>query len=311
MSDLKLGDCGSLRTKERRMQGEVRNVWAGGALLGEGPAWDSRSGVLWFVDIKKRLVHRFAPRAGEVASWPAPAQVGWVLPADDGRLIAGLQTGLARFDPETGAFEPLAEVEPDLPGNRLNDATVGPDGVIWFGSMDDGEAACTGRVHRFDGQSVLPTQIAPVAITNGPALSPDGRTLYHVDTLGGVIHGIPVAADGATGTAREFARIDPADGHPDGVTVDSAGNVWLGLWGGWRARCYAPDGSLLREVRLPAANVTKVALGGPDLKTAYATTASIGLTDDARAAQPQAGSLFAFDVDTPGQPLPLARSGRA
>lgn len=290
---------------------EVRNVWAGGALLGEGPVWDARSGTLWFVDIKQRLVHRFAPGSGEVASWPAPAQVGWVLPADDGAFVVGLQKGLARFDPATGAFEPLIEVEPDLPGNRLNDATVGPDGVIWFGSMDDGERAPTGQVHRFDGRALARVDIAPVTITNGPALSPDGRTLFHVDTLGGVIYAIGVATDGATGKAREFVRIDPADGHPDGVSVDSAGNVWLGLWGGWCARCYAPDASLLREVRFPTANITKIALGGADMKTAYATSASIGLTDEQRAAQPEAGSLFAFEVDVPGRPLPLARSGRA
>jgi sugar lactone lactonase YvrE len=293
------------------MHAEVRTVWAGGAQLGEGPVWDARSGALWFVDIKGRLVHRYEPETGEVASWSAPAQVGWVLPSDDGRFIAGLQSGLARFDPATGGFEPLADVEPDLPGNRLNDATVGPDGVIWFGSMDDGERQATGRVYRFDGRRVAVTGIAPVTITNGPALSPDGRTLYHVDTLAGVVHAIPVAVDGTTGEAREFVRIDPAHGNPDGVTVDSAGNVWVGLWGGWCARCYAPDGSLRREVRLPTANVTKVALGGADLKTAYVTTASIGLADAALAAQPEAGGLFAFEVDVPGQRPPLARSGCA
>jgi sugar lactone lactonase YvrE len=293
------------------MPEEVRNVWAGGARLGEGPVWDPRTGALWFVDIKQQLVHRFDPGSGKVASWPAPAQVGWILPSDDGRFVVGLQKGLARFDPASGAFEPLAEVEPDLPGNRLNDATVGPDGVIWFGSMDDGEQAPTGRVHRFDGSAVSDVDIPAVTITNGPAISPDGRTLFHVDTLGRVIYALDVAADGAVGKPRAFVQIDPADGHPDGVSVDSAGNVWLGLWGGWRARCYAPDGALLREVRFPVANITKIALGGPDLKTAFATTASVGLSDAARAEQPLAGGLFAFDVDVPGRPLPLARTGRA
>lgn len=288
---------------------DVQVVWRGEAMLGEGPAWDPARGILWFVDIKQHRVHRHDPATGDVATWQAPAQVGWVLPADDGMLIAGLQTGLARFDPDAGTFTHLADVEPHLPDNRLNDATVAADGAIFFGSMHDGESDPTGRVHRWDGARATPTAIAPVTITNGPGIAPDGTILYHVDTLGGVIHAVDLHADGTTGAAREFARIDPADGHPDGVTVDSAGNVWLGLWGGWRARLYAPDGTILREVRLPAANVTKVALGGPDLRTAYATTARKGLDDAALAAQPDAGALFSFRVDVPGQPLTPARAG--
>lgn len=289
------------------MNYEVRTVWHGAMSLGEGPVWDTAAQTLWFVDIKQQRVHRLDPATGAVESWPAPAQVGWVLPAQGGLLIAGLQTGLATFDPATGDFTPLAEVEPDLPGNRLNDATVGADGTIWFGSMDDGCELPTGRLHRFDGAAVTTTALPPVAITNGPAFTPDGGTLYHVDTAGGILHAVTIDADGATGAMRDFVRIDPDHGNPDGAITDSAGNVWVGIWGGWCARCYAPDGTLLREVRFPCANVTKIALGGADLKTAYATTARGDLTDAELAEQPEAGTVFTFDVEVPGQPVPVAR----
>lgn len=289
--------------------GGVRTVWAGGALLGEGPVWDAVRGVLWFVDIKQCRVHRFDAATGRGDGWDAPTQVGWILPAEDGALVAGLRTGLARFDPASGAFAHLADVEPDLPGNRLNDATVGPDGAIWFGTMDDDETRPSGRVYRFAGGVVRMLPIDPAVVVNGPALSPDGRTLYHVDSPGRTIHAIAVGQDGALGAARVFARIDPADGYPDGPSVDAAGNVWVGLWQGWRARLHSPDGAILTEVRLPVANVTKVALGGPDGRTAYVTTARAGLSDEERAAQPEAGNLFAFEVETPGRALPLARLG--
>lgn len=284
----------------------VRNVWSLGATLGEGPVWDARDAALWFVDIKQHRVHRFDPAGGETRSFDAPAQVGWVLPAADGGFLAGLQTGLHRFDPESGAFTLLTAVEPDRPGNRLNDATVAADGAVWFGSMDDGETDVTGQVHRFHAGTLTTSTIPPVVITNGPAVSPDGGTLYHVDTLGHTIHAVPV--DGATtGTPRLFATIDAADGYPDGVTIDAEGGVWVGLWGGWSARRYAPDGTLDRIVRFPVANITKVAFGGDDLRTGFATSASKGLSDEDRADQPEAGSLFAFDVDVPGRVLPLAK----
>ena len=286
---------------------DIRTVWEGRATLAEGPVWDAARSVLWFVDIKQRKVHRLDPHGGRSASWDAPAQVGWVLPATDGALIAGLQTGLHRFDPESGAFDLLAQVEAHLPGNRLNDATTAADGSIWFGSMDDGESARSGQFYRWDGRAVTPLAIAPVCITNGPALSPAQTTLYHVDTVGGIIHASSVGPNGAVGATRVFATIDPADGHPDGCVTDSAGNVWVGLWGGERARLYAPDGGILREVRLPAANITKIALGGAGLKTAFATSARAGLDEAALAAQPLAGSVFAFDVDVPGNPAAEAR----
>lgn len=283
----------------------VRNVWSLGATLGEGPVWDARDAALWFVDIKQHRVHRFDPAGGETRSFDAPAQVGWVLPAAAGGFLAGLQTGLHRFDPESGAFTLLTAVEPDRPGNRLNDATVAADGAVWFGSMDNGETDVTGQVHHFHAGTLTTSTIPPVVITNGPAVSPDGGTLYHVDTLGHTIHAVPV--DGATtGTPRLFATIDAADGYPDGVTVDAEGGVWVGLWGGWSARRYAPDGTLDRIVRFPVANITKVAFGGGDLRTGFATSASKGLSDEDRADQPEAGSLFAFDVDVPGRVLPLA-----
>jgi sugar lactone lactonase YvrE len=288
---------------------EARSVLAVQATLGEGPVWVERDQALWFVDIKNHKVHRFDPATGDHHSYDAPGQVGWILPSDDGKFLAGLQQGVARFDPASGTFDVIATPEAAIPSNRLNDAAVDPQGRIWFGSMDDGEGAATGRLYRFDRGVVADTGLAPVTITNGPAISPDGRTLYHTDTLGRIIHRVPIQDDGSLGTPSVFATIEEADGWPDGAVCDADGFVWTGLWGGWRARRYAPTGDIVAEVRLPAANVTKIAFGGADLRTAYATTARKGLDADALAGQPLAGNIFAFEVDVPGMPGNLASLG--
>jgi sugar lactone lactonase YvrE len=109
---------------------------------------------------------------------------------------------------------------------------------------------------------------------------------------------------GALSNKREFVRIEEGAGYPDGPTVDAEGCVWTGLFGGWAARRYAPDGVLLTAVPFPVANVTKLALDGT---TAYATTAWKGLDAASRAAQPLAGGLFCFDVETPGLPQQVMR----
>lgn len=286
------------------MSAEPIPVCAVGAILGEGPVWIDDA--LWFVDIKARRIHRFDPESEALTSWPAPAQVGWVLPARDGTLVAGLQTGPHRFDPESGSFALLHRPEPHLPGNRLNDATIDPAGRLWFGSMDDGEDAATGRLYCLVDGRCDDSGLPPVVITNGPAISPDGSTLYHTDTLGRSIWRVPLADDGTLGAPSLFAQIEDGAGYPDGLTVDAEGGVWTGLFGGWAARRYGPDGRLLRTVRFPVANVTKIAFGGPELRTAFATTARKGLDAEALAGQPDAGHLFAFDPGVAGLPVTRA-----
>ena len=284
---------------------EPKSVWDVAAALGEGPVWVERDHALWFTDIKGRKVHRYDPSGGGRMTWVAPEQVGFVLPARDGGFIAGLMSGLHRFDESTGRFTLIAEIEPERPNNRLNDAVVDPAGRLWFGTMDNGESAKTGAFYRFERGAVAPTGLDGIAITNGPAFSPDGRILYFVDTREGRIVSADVGEDGSLGPSRPFARIDPAEGFPDGPTVDSEGFVWIGLYAGWEARRYSPAGELVMRVRFPVANITKIAFGGDDLRTVYATTARQMLTVAEIGLQPRAGDLFEFRVDVPGLPCPL------
>ena len=250
--------------------------------LGEGPVWREADGSVWFVDIKGLRIHRYDPATGAAWSWAAPAQPGFIAPRADGTWIAGLKTGLHRFDPAHGRFELMAAVEDASLDNRLNDGFVDGRGRLWFGSMHDGETNSTGALYRLDGNG-LRRMDDGYCITNGPAVSPDGRTLYHTDTL-----------------KRVFAQIEDGAGYPDGPAVDAEGCVWTGLFAGWGARRYSPRGEQIGFVKLPVANVTKIAFAGDDLKTAYATTAWKGLSPAEREKQPLAGGLFRFHVDTPG-----------
>jgi sugar lactone lactonase YvrE len=283
------------------------DVWDLAAELGEGPVWVERDRALWFVDIKKQQIHRYDPADGGKRSWDAPEQVGFILPAKGGGFVAGLQSGLHRFDEASGAFELIVEVEPNLPTNRLNDGVVDPAGRLWFGTMDNGEKAKSGAFYCFADGQLTRTQIDQIAITNGPAVSPDGRLLYYVDTLKGTIDCAEINDDGSLANLRPFARIDPKDGHPDGPTIDANGYLWISLYAGWETRRYAPSGELVERVRFPVANITKIAFGGEDLRTAYATTARQLLSAETIAEQPQIGDLFEFRVDVPGVPCPLVR----
>lgn len=288
---------------------EPVSIWQLGAPLGEGPVWVERDSALWFVDIKSHKIHRLDPASGATRSWDAPGQIGFILPVESGGFVAGLQAGLSKFDERDGSFTAICAPEPHLPTNRLNDATVDPQGRLWFGSMDDGESDASGAIYRLgaDGRCVKSTD--HVAITNGPAISPDGKTLYHVDTLVGVIHACDIEADGTLSNQREFVRIPNAEGHPDGPTVDSEGCIWVGLYNGWAVRRYSPQGELLETVKFPVSAITKIAFGGPDLKTVFATTANKHIAPENLAKEPHAGDLFRFEVSVPGLSGILIREG--
>ncbi len=273
---------------------EAEHVCSVGAELGEGPVWVRRERAVWFVNIKGRKVHRFDPASGELAGWPAPEQPGFIAPCRQGDFVVGLKTGLHRFDPRTGVFAHLTQVEPDKPDNRLNDGAVCPAGTLWFGSMDDLETNASGSLYHLDAQGRCVALDRGYVITNGPAFSPDGRVFYHTNTSERVVYVFDRPTPGTVTGKRVFVKIEDGAGWPDGTAVDAEGCVWVAMWGGWS--------ELLSSVRFPCANVTKISFGGEDGRTAYATTAWKGLSAQERASQPLAGDLFRFRTEVPGQP---------
>lgn len=289
------------------MRGPVRRVLTTGCALGEGPLWDAARACLWFVDIKQQSLWRYDPARHDCQPFAAPGQIGWVLPATGDQLLAGLQDGLWRFDVAYARWHKLSHIPGEQATNRLNDACVDAAGGAWFGSMDDGEAAASGRFYRYFRGEVAPVGPDGICITNGPAINAAGTRVYFTDTLARRILQADIGADGAVSPATLFADTarDFPDAYPDGPVCDAEGCVWTGLWNGWGVARYAPDGQLLGKVTLPVANVTKMAFGGPDLRTAFVTTARKGLSDEELLRQPLAGDLFSFDAEVAGVARPL------
>ena len=275
-------------------------LWPVGAELGEGALWHAPMQSVYFVDIKGHQIHRCAPDGSARRSWRAPQQVSFIVPLAGGGFACGLEDGVYRFDEASGAFALLQAVEADQPSNRFNDGFVDAQGCLWFGSMDNGEQAPTGSLYRIGAAGQLETMDRGYVITNGPAMSPDGRTLYHTDTLKKETYAFDVQLDASLANKRLFASFAGGAGHPDGMAVDADGNVWIALFGGARIDRFSSAGELTATVHFPCPNITKLAFGGDDLRTAFVTTAWKGLSPEARAQAPLAGGLFAFRTDIPG-----------
>lgn len=273
-----------------------RVVVASGCVVGEGALWDHRNGTLLFVDIKSPAIWHYHPPTGKQTRIEVPERVGFVaLTNDPDIVIAGFKTGLVRIHLFGGETQRLAQPEPERPRNRINDGHVGPHGRLYFGTMDDEEGEPSGSFWHYDGRR-LERFHGSFVVTNGPAVSHDGRTLYTTDTKGGMIYAHDLD-DGIPGEPRRFIRFEEGWGHPDGMAVDAEGHLWVCHWGDSRVSRFAPDGSIERIVPVPTAQVTKCAFGGPDLTTLYITTAAIGHDPHI---DPMAGHLFVVEAGIRG-----------
>jgi D-xylonolactonase len=266
------------------------------AVLGEAPAWVARETALYWLDIKGFKIFRLDDR-GEISEWPTPMRVGSIVPRRSGAFIGGTEDGIAAIDPEANRFDILFNPEADQPANRFNDGKLDRQGRFWAGTMDKAEKAKTGALYRIDPDLSCHRIDQGYQVTNGPAFSPDGKIMYHNDSARQVTYLYDIGADGSATNRRVFLQFKEGEGHPDGMTVDADGCLWVCLWDGWAVRRYSPKGEWLETVRMPVARPTSCAFGGRDLDRLYISSASIGLDEEARKMQPKAGGLFMI---TPG-----------
>ena len=280
----------------------VRVLDPAAALLGEGPVWIAEENALYWVDIKGHRLNRYDMTDGAVRRWVMPAQLCWVIARRHASgFIAGLGKAIGVLHmSEPPVFEAKLDVEAGLPGNRLNDAKADDAGNIWLGTMDDTERRPEGALYALGADFSLRREDSGYVVANGPAFSPDGATLYHTDSAARTVYRFRRRADGELAGREVFVRFQPEDGYPDGMTVDAQGGVWVAHWGGGRVTRFLPDGTRERAIELPVSQVTSCAFGGERLDRLFVTSAAIGLSAAALAAEPLAGALFELDPGVVG-----------
>lgn len=275
-------------------------------VLGEGPVWDDREQVLYWVDITGRILHQYAPGTESYRTWHLPDEFSsYALRDDQPGLIAGTRDGFCLFDPVHDSFDLFAVPERPFPSNRMNDGKCDPHGRFWCGSIhevsDPALREPIASMYRVDPDRTVTKIRSGIKTSNGFAWSPDGRTMYFTDTPS--LRILAFDFDLETGTLsneRVFATVPPGQGRPDGAATDVEGCLWSAHFAGWKVTRYSPEGTILQVLQLPVANVTSCAFGGPDMTTLYITTANEDLTEEELSQQPLAGALFAHDTGVRG-----------
>jgi len=274
------------------------------ATLGEGPAWENRTGQLLWVDIENHLVNRFNPATRENHSWTVEQHPSFVVPTTSEDLLVGTRHGIVRLNPQSGETTMVVDPEPEMETNRLNDGKCDPRGRLFAGSISDtrttGDASC----YRIGSDFAVEKVITGATNSNGLCWSADEKTFYYIDTPTRKIDAFDYDVEtGAISRRRTVVEIPETLnlGKPDGMTIDDEGMLWTGMFRGASVCRWNPaDGQMIGKIELPCPNVTSCCFGGADGKTLFITTARTAMNDDQLREFPLAGGLFAAQVGMTG-----------
>jgi gluconolactonase len=266
----------------------------------EGPVWVADGRYLLFNDIQTSRRMKYTPgQSVSVAKTPTNEANG--LTRDlQGRLISAEHA--TRRVTREDADGSITVVANNFQGKRLlrpNDVIVKSDGAIYFTDpggplAPDQFDVTTSGVYRVSADlGTISLIVDDLVGPNGLAFSPDESILYVSDARRRIVQAYELLPNGtaAKQTSHLFADLGgPEPGVPDGLKVDTAGNVYTGGAGG----LYIMDktGKKLGRIvhGLPA--TTNVAFGGDDWKTLYFTTRS---------------SLNSVNVKVAGVPVPARK----
>jgi sugar lactone lactonase YvrE len=273
-----------------------------GAALGEGPSWDEKENVLYWTDILGKRIYRYRPADGEMSSFQLEQYVGAVVPRQSGGLALAAQRGFYSFEPTSGTMRLMAipaEQDPDL---RFNDGKCDPAGRFWAGTTSLTDRRGAAALYRMDPDGSLHRMLEGVSISNGLGWSPDGSTMYYIDTPTRTVAAFDYDMDtGAIRNKRTALEIPEAEGDPDGMTVDEEGKLWIAHWGGFQVARWDPvTGQKISGIRLPVPLVTSCVFGGKERNELFITTARISLSEEQLEKYPLSGAVFKVVTEVTG-----------
>ena len=270
--------------------------------LGETPIWVPEEKLLYWVDFIRNTIFRIDVKTKMYESFKPDMPVRGLCRRRSRDWLIITDAGLAIWDRRSNTCEFIVDPYVDNPDLELNDGAIDRQGRLLVGSFNAARPeASDGSLYRLDTDRSLHKLDTNIALSNGIALSPDGKTLYASEMSAYRINKYDYDIEsGTVANRRVFVSISEDGGKPDGLTVDNQGFVWAAHWGGWRVARYDPAGKLEREVRLPTELVTCMGFGGENLDELYITTAWYELSDPQRKDQPLAGDLFRIQTDIKG-----------
>lgn len=259
---------------------------------GEGPIWNSKTGIVSWVDIAGNKWHQVALNEthGTTKSFKVPTTIGAVVERSGGGYFAAVKEGFGFISPD-GAYTPGPEF---LEANeRMNDAKADAKGRYWAGSCDLNFTPGLGKLHVIEVDGKVRTVETGLTLPNGLAWSPNNKSFYFVDSFQHLMWRYDFNLETGQISNRTVLVKFADDGSvPDGMCVSDDGSLFVAMWGGYRVEVYSPEGALKEIISLPVKQPSSCTFAGKDGKTLIVTSAA-GDTDVKN--EPLNGLILAVD----------------
>ncbi|MGB4595013.1 MAG: SMP-30/gluconolactonase/LRE family protein [Anaerolineaceae bacterium] len=266
--------------------------------LGESPLWNIEQQTLYWLDIERGQLHTYHPATQDYQTFELGKQAGSIAFTKTDELLVATTNGLAFWNKNTGLTENVIDFFSTTDPRMMNDGKVDPTGNFWVGSKGPKKASF---LYRVTPNLITELMLDEITISNGMDWTSDTGYFFYADS--GVESVYQFKYDRSLALIGDVVLFyTDNQGTPDGLTIDSQGNIWIAIWDGWQIVGLRPSGEQFCKIQLPVSRPTSVAFGGPDLKTLFITSARTGLSAEALEREPLAGSLFSVLLKTPGRP---------
>lgn len=273
-------------------------------ILGEGPTSSGHSNeVISWVDIMGKKVLTRNLLTGEIDEFSTDEYVGFAIPRTRGGFVVGEVAGPYMRDIDGKKHSlPNRETADGYRSAKLvrwNDAKVAPSGDLILGSMAYDHSRNAGALYQLRGDGGhIRRLFGDVSISNGLDWNVAGTKMYYIDTPLKRVDIFDVE-ERELKNRRTFIEFSADLGSPDGMSIDSEGNLWVAFWLGHAIRCFdGQTGKILEEIICPAPRITSCVFGGANLDQIFITSAS---EETDLQLYPSAGMVFTVSPGVRGQ----------
>ena len=267
-------------------------------VIGEGPIWNEREGLLYFVNGIDKEICTYDPERDIFKAYPQEIGVAAIAFALDGRMLVTRKDGVFFLDLSTGKTSPMYDETIQL--KNANDAKVGPDGCFYVGTQSEFRLGLSekidGKLYRITPEGEVAVLLDGLILANGMDWSPDERFFYLADTGAKKVR--EYEFDKQTGALRFTGREVHVSGA-DGLCIDQNGDLYVACWG--KSSVAIVDGESMTEkarIELPTKAPASCAFFGKGMDQLVITTATLGIDTDT---DRNAGYLMIKTMNTQGR----------
>lgn len=252
------------------------------AILGECPVWDSKNGLLYWIDIIGKNIFKINLKNNIFSSMTLDMFVGCITLTQNSKLLVATEKGLFLLNVESLSIELLSNPEENKAKIRFNDGKCDAQGRLWIGTTSYDESEKVGLLYCLEKKNEIRKVLSGIIISNGITWSTDQKTMYYIDSPTRIVKAFDYNMKTGMISNERVAIVFPEnEGYPDGMTTDSEDKLWIAHWGAYKVGRWDPlTGKMIDKIDVPVKRVSSVTFGGDNLDELYITTAVRGFSEN-------------------------------